>query len=101
TQRPAGAESLSTLRAGDVVARIAVNVRISTRKSANTGTSLRNLMTRMGRDSPRGALIYQHASADADRAIADAVNAAVTKARTTGKKAKRKPRGKPEDGAAG
>jgi len=31
-------------------------------------------MTRMGHDSPRAALIYQHASSGADRAIADALD---------------------------
>lgn len=41
--------------------------------------SLRDLMTRMGHDSPRAALIYQHASADADHAIADAVDLMVQK----------------------
>lgn len=30
--------------------------------AASTGTSLRDLMTRMGHDSPRAALIYQHAT---------------------------------------
>ena len=35
-----------------------------------TGTSLRDLMARMGHDSPRAALIYQHATDGADRAIA-------------------------------
>jgi hypothetical protein len=42
-----------------------------------TGTSLR-LMTRMGHDSPRAALIYQHASSGADRAIADALDLLIT-----------------------
>ena len=42
--------------------------------AAQTGTSLRDLMTRMGHDSPRAALIYQHASSGADRAIADALD---------------------------
>ncbi len=45
--------------------------------AARTGTSLRDLVTRMGHDSPRAALIYQHASSEADRAIADAINVAV------------------------
>lgn len=34
-------------------------------------------MARMGHDNPRAALIYQHASAEADKAIADAVSALV------------------------
>ena len=42
--------------------------------AAQTGASLRDLMTRMGHDSPRAALIYQHASSDADKAIAEALN---------------------------
>lgn len=37
--------------------------------ASRTGASLRELMTRMGHDSPRAALIYQHAIRDADRAI--------------------------------
>ena len=42
--------------------------------AARTGSSLRDLMAGMGHDSPRAALIYQHASAEADKAIAAAVN---------------------------
>ncbi len=38
--------------------------------AADTGASLRDLMARMGHDSPRAALIYQHASREADQAIA-------------------------------
>jgi integrase len=34
------------------------------------GAALRDLMGRMGHDSMRAALIYQHASIDADRHIA-------------------------------
>lgn len=45
--------------------------------AALTGASTRDLMTRMGHDSPRAALLYQHATAQADRAIADALSAAV------------------------
>ena len=40
------------------------------RGSSQTSTSLRDLMARMGHDSPRAALIYQHATAQADRAVA-------------------------------
>ena len=42
--------------------------------AAQTGDNLLDLMTRMGHDSPRAALIYQHASSGADRAIADALD---------------------------
>jgi integrase len=52
--------------------------------AAQTGASLRDLMTRMGHDSTRAALIYQHASADADRAIAEALSAALSAAGDAG-----------------
>lgn len=69
--------------------------------ASQTGASLRDLMTRMGHDSPRAALIYQHASQEADRAIADAVNTAVKRAQSKAKKTSSKRHGKPDDGAAG
>lgn len=47
--------------------------------AAGTGASTRELMTRMGHASPRAALIYQHASADRDRAIAEALGAQITR----------------------
>ncbi|MGH3344294.1 MAG: tyrosine-type recombinase/integrase [Carbonactinosporaceae bacterium] len=49
--------------------------------AARTGASLRDLMARMGHDSTHAAIIYQHATSDADRAIAAAVNAAVEESR--------------------
>lgn len=48
--------------------------------AAQTGVSLRDLMARMGHDSPRAALIYQHATAGADRALADALDAMARRA---------------------
>ncbi|MGC5305971.1 tyrosine-type recombinase/integrase [Micromonospora zamorensis] len=45
--------------------------------AARTGASTRDLMARMGHDSPQAALIYQHATAEADRAIAQALHNAV------------------------
>jgi integrase len=45
--------------------------------AAATGTGLRDLMTRMGQDSVRAAMIYLHATSGADRTIADAMNAQV------------------------
>jgi len=42
--------------------------------AAASGASLRDLMERMGHDSVRAALIYQHRTAEADRRIADAMN---------------------------
>ncbi|GAA1546836.1 site-specific integrase [Dactylosporangium maewongense] len=58
--------------------------------AARTGATLRDLMDRMGQDSPRAALIYQHGSREADREIADAVSAAVEAARR--KPRKRRPK---------
>jgi integrase len=54
--------------------------------AARTGASLRDLMQRMGHDSPAAALIYQHASAEADRVIAAAVSDAIEAARDSGQK---------------
>lgn len=73
--------------------------------AAATKTSLRDLMARMGHDSPRAALIYQHATSEADRAIAKAVNDAVERERKKTRKTRREPvRKRPDDrddGAAG
>jgi integrase len=44
---------------------------------AAPGASLRDLMTRMGHDSPRAAMIYQHATTVEDRAIADRLSGLV------------------------
>jgi integrase len=45
--------------------------------SAATGASLKELMARLGHSSVRAALIYQHATRDRDRAIAEALGALV------------------------
>jgi integrase len=42
--------------------------------AASSGASTRDLMARMGHDSMSAALIYQHATSEADRAIADALD---------------------------
>jgi hypothetical protein len=42
--------------------------------AAQSGASLRDLMTRMGHDSPTAALIYQHSSRVTDEAIAAALD---------------------------
>jgi integrase len=62
--------------------------------AASTGASLRDLMARMGHDSPAAAMIYQHATSAADRAIAAAVDKAV-RARD------QDDQDDPEDGTAG
>jgi integrase len=41
---------------------------------AAPGASLADLKARMGHDSARAAMIYQHATAEADRKIADALD---------------------------
>ncbi|MET9565080.1 tyrosine-type recombinase/integrase [Streptomyces tauricus] len=58
--------------------------------AASTGASTRELMSRMGHSTARAALIYQHASADRDRLIADAVSGLVDKSRKKSRKAKKK-----------
>ncbi|MBM0237231.1 tyrosine-type recombinase/integrase [Micromonospora sp. ATA32] len=54
--------------------------------AARTGASTRDLMARMGHDSSQAALIYQHATAEADRAIAQALHEALHEDRKTSKK---------------
>ncbi len=63
----------------------------NTLASRAPGASLRDIMARMGHDSPRAALIYQHASREADQAIADAIDQAVKAARR--KPSKHRPKG--------
>ncbi|MBB6350218.1 integrase [Nonomuraea muscovyensis] len=41
--------------------------------AAQSGATLRDLMTRMGHSTTRAALIYQHTAVERDRAIADAL----------------------------
>nr|WP_307804057.1 site-specific integrase [Micromonospora echinofusca] len=53
----------------------------NTLASRAPGASLRDIMARMGHDSPRAALIYQHANREADQGIADAIDKAVKAAR--------------------
>ncbi|MEU8318034.1 tyrosine-type recombinase/integrase [Nonomuraea sp. NPDC048881] len=52
--------------------------------AASSGASLKDLMQRMGHDSVRAALIYQHSTAEDDRKIADAMNAKIEKSPRTG-----------------
>ncbi|HEU5025108.1 MAG TPA: site-specific integrase [Spirillospora sp.] len=51
--------------------------------AAQSGASLRDLMDRMGHDSVRAAMIYQHGTSEAGKAIADALNDRITAARVT------------------
>ncbi|GAA0273278.1 tyrosine-type recombinase/integrase [Cryptosporangium japonicum] len=70
--------------------------------AARTGASLADLMARMGHDSSDAAIVYQHASAEADRKIADAINAELKAAEKKKRKARKKKRpNDPDEGAAG
>jgi integrase len=42
--------------------------------AANSNARLRDLMTRMGHDSERAAMIYQHEARGADKKITDAID---------------------------
>lgn len=61
--------------------------------AADSGAKLRDLMARMGHDSERAALIYQHEARGADRAITDAIDSHV--------EAERRKDGEDDDGSAG
>jgi integrase len=52
--------------------------------AAASGAGLRDLMARMGHDSERAALIYQHEARGADPAITNAIDAHVHAQRTQG-----------------
>ena len=64
---------------------------------AAPGTSLADLKARMGHDSARAAMIYQHATAEADQVIADALDKRIEGAK---KPAKQGPNDD-DDGTAG
>ncbi|UPK76413.1 site-specific integrase [Nocardioidaceae bacterium SCSIO 66511] len=49
--------------------------------AAMTGATTRELMQRLGHSSPRAAMIYQHATDDRDRAIADGLDELIGQAR--------------------
>ena len=71
--------------------------------AAASGASTRELMHRMGHASMRAALIYQHATNERDREIADGMDRRIadqTGRRTRKAKRQRKP-DDPDDGASG
>jgi hypothetical protein len=51
--------------------------------AANSGAGLRDLMTRIGNDSERAAMIYHHEARGADGAITAAIDACGPSLRTT------------------
>ena len=67
--------------------------------AAQSGASLRDLMTRMGHDSPAAALIYQHSSRVADEAIAAALDARLTERKSRPAPKVVGPRGGPDRAA--
>jgi integrase len=69
--------------------------------AAKTGTSIKDLMTRMGHDDERAALIYQHASSEADQAIADRLSGLVNRHRNGDGKPGTGDTEEGDDGAAG
>jgi integrase len=50
-----------------------VDLRHTGSTSSYTGATTKELMARLGHSSPRAALIYQHATHERDKAIADAL----------------------------
>jgi integrase len=48
--------------------------------AAQSGATLRELMARLGHSSPRAAMIYQHATGDRDKRIADAFDVMIEEA---------------------
>jgi len=61
--------------------------------AANSGAGLRDLMARMGHDSERAAMIYQHVARGADQVITSAIDTHV--------EGEKRMDGGDEDGAAG
>ncbi|MBV8996401.1 MAG: tyrosine-type recombinase/integrase family protein [Pseudonocardiales bacterium] len=50
--------------------------------TARTGATLKEIMSRLGQSSTRAAMIYQHATSERDREIAEALNQMIAQART-------------------
>jgi integrase len=61
--------------------------------AAQTGVSLADLKARMGHDSVRAAMIYQHATSTADRRIANALDQAIGHPATGDEVPRRRPKG--------
>jgi integrase len=72
---------------------------LSATLAATTGASTRELMARMGHSSTRAALIYQHATADRDQAVAQAMSELVPRLSPTAATARNRGPGRPTPGA--
>jgi len=68
---------------------------------AAPGTSLADLKARMGHDSARAAMIYQHATAEADQAIAEALDKRIAGATKPASKPAEDGQDEDDDGTAG
>lgn len=55
--------------------------------AAQTGATLKEIMSRIGHGSTRAAMIYQHATSERDRRIAEALNLMIEEARAAGEDA--------------
>ncbi|WP_337832208.1 hypothetical protein [Pseudonocardia sp. TMWB2A] len=55
--------------------------------AAQTGATLREVMSRIGHGSARAALIYQHATSERDHRIAEALDLMIREARAAGEEA--------------
>jgi integrase len=55
--------------------------------AAQTGATLKEIMARIGHGSTRAAMIYQHATSERDRKIAEALDLMIRAARTAGEEA--------------
>lgn len=67
--------------------------------ASRSGASLKELMHRMGHSTVRAAMIYQHATAERDREIADSLSKAVKKTQADAKARKAKAEAEPEEDA--
>ncbi|MQA85623.1 MAG: tyrosine-type recombinase/integrase [Streptosporangiales bacterium] len=67
--------------------------------AASTGATLAELMARLGHSTPGAALLYQHASKDRDRVIADALSQLVSGNVTSIEKARTKQRTRRKKGS--
>jgi integrase len=72
----------------------------NTLASRAPGASLRDVMARMGHDSPRAALIYQHTNREADHGIADAMDKTIKALRRKPSKREAKPVAEGDETAA-
>ena len=59
--------------------------------TARTGATLKEIMARLGQSSTRAAMIYQHATSERDREIAEALNLMIADARSAAKDAAEQP----------